>query len=62
MAFAAKKKRIYRPSSAPGEMCIRDSPKINAVSTLLFVTVLILLVIVNVREAHQAKAKNAARS
>ena len=40
----------------------RISPKINAVSTLLFVTVLILLVIVNVREAHQAKAKNAARS
>ena len=40
----------------------RISPKINAVSTLLFVTVQILLVIVNVREAHQAKAKNAARS
>ena len=40
----------------------RISPKINAVSTLLFVTVLILLVIVNVREAHQAKARNAARS
>ena len=28
----------------------------NAVSTLLFVTVLILLIIVNVRQAHQEKA------
>ena len=32
----------------------RISPKINAVSTLLFVTVLLLLVIVNLREAGQA--------
>ncbi len=35
----------------------RISPKINAVSTLLFVTVLILLVIVNLREARQEKAE-----
>ena len=34
----------------------RVSPEINAVSTLLFVTVLILLVIVNVREARAEKA------
>ncbi len=34
----------------------RISPKMNAVSTLLFVTVLILLIIVNVRQAHQEKA------
>ena len=34
----------------------RISPKINAVSTLLFVTVLLLLIIVNVREARQEKA------
>lgn len=33
----------------------RISPKINAVSTLLFVTVLTLLVIVNVREARQER-------
>lgn len=31
----------------------RISPKINAVSSLLFVTVLTLLVVVNVREAKQ---------
>ncbi|MCI9164420.1 MAG: ABC transporter permease [Oscillospiraceae bacterium] len=31
----------------------RISPKINAVSTLLFITVLALLVVVNVREARQ---------
>ena len=34
----------------------RISPKMNAVSTLLFVTVLILLAIVNVRQARQEKA------
>ncbi|NCC66861.1 MAG: ABC transporter permease [Clostridia bacterium] len=34
----------------------RISPEINAISTLLFAIVLILLVIVNVREARQAKA------
>ena len=33
----------------------RISPKINAISTLLFVTVLALLVIVNIREARQEK-------
>ena len=32
------------------------SPELNAVSTLLFVVVLILLVIINVREARQEKA------
>lgn len=34
----------------------RISPKINAISTLLFVVVLVLLIIVNVREARQMKA------
>lgn len=34
----------------------RVSPEINAISTLLFVAVLVLLVIVNVREARQEKA------
>lgn len=34
----------------------RISPKINAISSLLFATVLVLLVIVNVREARQEKA------
>ena len=34
----------------------RVSPQINAVSTLLFVTVLILLVIVNLREASEEKS------
>ncbi len=33
----------------------RVSPEINAVSTLLFVTVLVLLVIVNIREARQER-------
>ncbi len=33
----------------------RVSPQINAVSTLLFITVLILLTVVNVREARQEK-------
>lgn len=35
----------------------RISPKINAISTLLFAVVLILLVVVNVREARQHKAE-----
>ncbi|PKM73414.1 MAG: putrescine aminotransferase [Firmicutes bacterium HGW-Firmicutes-16] len=35
----------------------RISPKINAISTLLFAVVLILLVIVNVRESRQYKAE-----
>lgn len=39
----------------------RVSPEINAVSTLLFVTVLTLLVIVNVREARAEKAAAAQR-
>lgn len=34
----------------------RISPEINALSTLLFLTVLILLIIINVREAKQEKA------
>ena len=34
----------------------RISPEINALSTLLFLTVLVLLVIINVREAKQEKA------
>lgn len=34
----------------------RISPKINAISTILFAVVLILLVVVNVREARQHKA------
>lgn len=34
----------------------RISPEINAISTLLFAVVLILLVIVNIREARQEKA------
>ena len=33
----------------------RVSPELNAVSTLLFVVFLILLVIINVREARQEK-------
>jgi len=37
----------------------RISPEVNAVSTLLFITVLILLVIINVREARQEKARQA---
>lgn len=35
----------------------RISPKINAISTLLFAVVLILLVVVNMREARQEKAE-----
>ena len=37
----------------------RVSPKINAISTLLFTTVLILLVIVNIRSSRQEKKYNA---
>ena len=36
----------------------RITPEINAISTLLFVVVLVLLVIVNVREAQQEKKAN----
>lgn len=35
----------------------RISPKINAISTILFAVVLILLIIVNVRQARQSKAE-----
>ena len=35
----------------------RISPKVNAVSTLLFVTVLTLLIVINEREARQEKAQ-----
>ena len=38
----------------------RVTPKINAVSTLLFVTVLILLVIINVREIRQEEKRKKA--
>lgn len=34
----------------------RISPEINALSTLLFLTVLVLLIIINIREAKQEKA------
>lgn len=34
----------------------RISPKINAISTILFVSVLALLIIINIREARQEKA------
>ena len=34
----------------------RVSPQINAISTLLFLTVLVLLTIINIREARQEKA------
>ncbi len=34
----------------------RISPEINAISTILFVTILLLLVIINVREARQERA------
>ena len=33
----------------------RISPEVNALSTILFVTVLTLLLIVNFREMHQSK-------
>lgn len=35
----------------------RVSPQINAISTLLFLTVLVLLTIINIREARQEKAE-----
>lgn len=35
----------------------RLSPKINAISTILFAVVLVLLVVVNVREARQSRAE-----
>ncbi len=35
----------------------RISPEINALSTLLFVTVLTLLIVINVREIHQEQAR-----
>ncbi len=35
----------------------RISPKVNAVSTILFATVLVLLIVINVREARQNKAE-----
>ena len=38
----------------------RISPEINAVSTLLFVTVLLLLAIVNIREMQQENARKKA--
>ena len=34
----------------------RISPEVNAISTLLFATVLILLIVINLREASQEKA------
>ena len=37
----------------------RVSPEINAISTLLFVTVLILLAIINIREARQERLRQA---
>ncbi len=40
----------------------RVSPEINAVSTLLFVTVLVLLVIVNVREARAERSAKAGKT
>ena len=39
----------------------RVSPEINAVSTLLFVTVLVLLAIVNIREARQERRRELRR-
>lgn len=33
----------------------RISPEINALSTLMFVTVLVLLLVINVRQSHQAR-------
>ncbi len=40
----------------------RISPEINAVSTILFATVLLLLIIINVREARQEKAAEKRRA
>ena len=48
--------QIYRKTKK------RISPKINAISTLLFITVLVLLVIVNIREARQERAALARQS
>ena len=39
----------------------RVSPEINAISTLLFVTVLVLLAIVNIREARQERRREIRR-
>ena len=39
----------------------RISPEINAISTLLFVTVLVLLAIVNIREARQERRRELRR-
>lgn len=39
----------------------RVSPEVNAVSSLLFFVVLVLLIIINVREARAEKARNARR-
>lgn len=39
----------------------RVSPEINAISTLLFGTVLVLLIIINVRESRQEKRASAAK-
>ena len=39
----------------------RMTPKINAVSTLLFLFVLVLLVIINVRQSRDEKRREAAR-
>lgn len=36
----------------------RISPKINAISTILFAVVLILLIVINVREARQSRAQD----
>ena len=36
----------------------RISPEVNALSTILFLTVLILLIIVNLREVRQQQAKD----
>ena len=40
----------------------RISPEVNAISTLLFATVLILLIVINLREASQEKAARKLRS
>ena len=36
----------------------RVSPEINAISTLLFVTVLVLLAIINLRDSHAARREH----
>ena len=40
----------------------RVSPEINAISTLLFVTVLVLLAIINIREAQQERLRQTRHS